>query len=110
MLAREMGANWVGGANATPPVLLDSAILFASVGDVVPSRSHYLIAAGPWLLPASIRAHQRGVHVRLAMDLKNASGRDSKISSAITFLMSCRSAFSIGGNEDETIFGAFSSS
>jgi phosphatidylserine/phosphatidylglycerophosphate/cardiolipin synthase-like enzyme len=35
--------------------------------------SHQEIAA------AVIRAHQRGVHVRLVMDLKNASGRDSRI-------------------------------
>ncbi|MGD0461896.1 MAG: zinc-dependent alcohol dehydrogenase family protein [Tepidisphaeraceae bacterium] len=35
-LAREMGADWVGGADAKPPELLDSAILFAPVGDLVP--------------------------------------------------------------------------
>ncbi len=34
-LARELGAAWAGGANATPPEKLDSAVLFAPVGDLV---------------------------------------------------------------------------
>ena len=35
-LARDMGAHWVGGSDAKPPELLDSAILFAPVGHLVP--------------------------------------------------------------------------
>jgi propanol-preferring alcohol dehydrogenase len=31
-----MGAHWVGGSDAQPPELLDSAILFAPVGHLVP--------------------------------------------------------------------------
>ena len=34
-LAREMGATWVGGAEAIPPVKLRSAILFAPAGPLV---------------------------------------------------------------------------
>lgn len=34
--AREMGAWWVGDSNQLPPEPLDSAILFAPVGDLVP--------------------------------------------------------------------------
>lgn len=34
-LARELGAAWAGGATATPPDKLDSAVLFAPVGDLV---------------------------------------------------------------------------
>jgi propanol-preferring alcohol dehydrogenase len=34
-LATELGAAWVGGATDVPPVPLDSAILFAPVGDLV---------------------------------------------------------------------------
>ncbi len=34
-LASELGASWVGDASATPPVQLDSAIVFAPVGDLV---------------------------------------------------------------------------
>ncbi len=33
--ATELGARWVGGLEATPPVPLDAAITFAPVGDVV---------------------------------------------------------------------------
>ncbi|MFJ5956422.1 zinc-dependent alcohol dehydrogenase family protein [Paenarthrobacter sp. NPDC092416] len=35
-LARSLGAEYVGGAYGAPPVKLDSAILFAPVGDLVP--------------------------------------------------------------------------
>jgi propanol-preferring alcohol dehydrogenase len=34
--ARRLGAAWVGGSNEMPPEPLDAAILFASVGDLVP--------------------------------------------------------------------------
>jgi propanol-preferring alcohol dehydrogenase len=34
-LARELGATWAGGAGASPPEPLDSAVLFAPVGDLV---------------------------------------------------------------------------
>lgn len=43
-LARELGAGFVGGADAEPPVRLDSAILFAPAGDLVPVA---LRALGP---------------------------------------------------------------
>jgi propanol-preferring alcohol dehydrogenase len=35
-LARRLGAVFVGDADASPPELLDSAIIFAPVGDIVP--------------------------------------------------------------------------
>ena len=35
-LARDLGAVWVGGSEDRAPVLLDRAILFAPVGDLVP--------------------------------------------------------------------------
>jgi propanol-preferring alcohol dehydrogenase len=34
--ARRLGAVWAGGSNAVPPVSLDAAIIFASVGALVP--------------------------------------------------------------------------
>jgi propanol-preferring alcohol dehydrogenase len=34
-LARRLGATWAGDANAAPPEKLDSAVLFAPVGDLV---------------------------------------------------------------------------
>jgi len=45
-LAREMGADWVGAADAKPPELLDSAILFAPVGDLVPRALETLDQGG----------------------------------------------------------------
>ena len=35
-LAEQVGASWVGGATDRPPVLLDSAIVFAPAGELVP--------------------------------------------------------------------------
>ena len=43
-LARRMGAVWVGGPGEAPPVDVDSAIVFAPAGDVVPPA---LEAVGP---------------------------------------------------------------
>jgi propanol-preferring alcohol dehydrogenase len=34
--ARSLGASWAGGSNERPPELLDIAIIFAPVGDLVP--------------------------------------------------------------------------
>ncbi|MEO7107186.1 MAG: zinc-dependent alcohol dehydrogenase family protein [Rhodoferax sp.] len=34
--ARSLGAVWVGGSDEMPPELLDAAIIFATVGDLVP--------------------------------------------------------------------------
>jgi len=36
-LATELGAAWVGGADADPPVALDGAVYFVPVGDLVPA-------------------------------------------------------------------------
>jgi propanol-preferring alcohol dehydrogenase len=35
-LARELGATWVGGTTDSPPAKLDSAIIFAPAGELVP--------------------------------------------------------------------------
>ena len=37
MLALELGATWAGGPDDVPPVQLDSAIIFAPVGSLVPA-------------------------------------------------------------------------
>jgi alcohol dehydrogenase, propanol-preferring len=34
--ARRLGATWAGGSDETPPEALDAAIIFATVGDLVP--------------------------------------------------------------------------
>ncbi|MEW6411960.1 MAG: zinc-dependent alcohol dehydrogenase family protein [Candidatus Zixiibacteriota bacterium] len=35
--AKNLGANWAGNSNDNPPVLLDAAIIFAPVGELVPA-------------------------------------------------------------------------
>jgi propanol-preferring alcohol dehydrogenase len=45
-LARELGASWVGGTSERPPELLDGAILFAPVGDLVPAALQALDRGG----------------------------------------------------------------
>jgi propanol-preferring alcohol dehydrogenase len=45
-LARELGATWAGGAEDRPPALLDSAILFAPVGNLVPPALESLDQGG----------------------------------------------------------------
>jgi propanol-preferring alcohol dehydrogenase len=54
-LATELGATWVGEADATPPVPLDASLYFAPVGDLVPgalaalNRGGTLVIAGIYL-------------------------------------------------------------
>lgn len=54
-LAEELGADWIGEATEKPPVPLDSAILFAPAGDLVPTvlaaldRGGVLAIAGIYL-------------------------------------------------------------
>jgi propanol-preferring alcohol dehydrogenase len=45
-LARELGAAFVGGAQDSPPVLLDSAIVFAPAGELVPVALQALKSGG----------------------------------------------------------------
>jgi propanol-preferring alcohol dehydrogenase len=45
-LARRMGAQWVGGTYDEPPVGLDSAIVFAPAGPVVPAALRALAPGG----------------------------------------------------------------
>lgn len=44
--ARKMGAVWAGGSNEMPPEKLDAAIIFASVGALVPSALRALAKGG----------------------------------------------------------------
>jgi propanol-preferring alcohol dehydrogenase len=64
-LARELGVDSVGGAADTPPEKLDSAILFAPVGDLVPvamaalDRGGTLAVAGIYLSDIPVLDYQR---------------------------------------------------
>ena len=44
--AREVGSTWAGPSNAAPPVPLDSAIIFAPVGALVPEALSRVIPGG----------------------------------------------------------------
>ena len=45
-LAREMGAHWVGAPGEEPPVEMDSAIIFAPAGEIVPDALRSLRKGG----------------------------------------------------------------
>src|SRR5665213_1054727 len=49
-LALELGAAWVGGTLAEPPVKLDCAIVFAPAGEIVPAALHALRKGGTLVL------------------------------------------------------------
>jgi propanol-preferring alcohol dehydrogenase len=76
-LAREMGASWVGEAGATPPVPLDGAILFAPVGDLVPTalasldRGGVLAVAGIHL--SGIPPLDYGLHLFQERELRSVT-------------------------------------
>jgi propanol-preferring alcohol dehydrogenase len=44
--AKELGAVWAGGSDQMPPEKLDAAIIFASVGPLVPAALHALAKGG----------------------------------------------------------------
>jgi propanol-preferring alcohol dehydrogenase len=44
--ARELGAKWAGGSDETPPEKLDTAIIFAPVGALVPAALRVLAKGG----------------------------------------------------------------
>jgi propanol-preferring alcohol dehydrogenase len=44
--ARELGAAWAGGADETPPAALDSALIFAPAGALVPTALRHLERGG----------------------------------------------------------------
>src|SRR5438067_8293619 len=44
--AKKLGATWAGGSDEIPPEKLDAAIIFASVGPLVPAALHALAKGG----------------------------------------------------------------
>lgn len=64
-LAESMGADWVGTADEAPPVRLESAILFAPAGKLVPAalealdRGGVLAVAGIYLSPIPALDYER---------------------------------------------------
>ena len=76
-LARDLGAAWVGGPDATPPVRLDSAIVFAPAGSLVPvalaalERGGTLALAGIHMSDVPTLDYQQ--HLFLERDLRTVT-------------------------------------
>ena len=72
-----MGATWVGSEAATPPVKLNSSILFAPAGELVPGamaaldRGGTLAVAGIHLSPIPALDYQQ--HLFLERDLRSVT-------------------------------------
>ena len=76
-LARELGATWVGGAYDEPPVLLDSAIVFAPAGELVPVALRSLERGGTVALAgihlSEVPAMTYAEHLFLERDLRSVT-------------------------------------
>ena len=53
IFAQSLGVAWAGGSDEMPPEPLDAAIIYATVGDLVPRRSRRSARAGAWSAPES---------------------------------------------------------
>lgn len=80
-LARKLGAAWVGQAQDTPPSKLDSAIIFAPAGNLVPEalqlldRGGTLALAGIYLTPIPSLDYERHLYYEKTMRSVTASTR-----------------------------------
>ena len=76
-LAEELGAEWVGGADETPPAALEAAVLFAPAGDLVlPAmraldRGGILAVAGIYLTPVPSLDYER--HLFFEKELRSVT-------------------------------------
>jgi len=76
-LAREMGATWVGSEVSTPPMKLNSSILFAPAGELVPvalaalDRGGTLALAGIHMTPIPAMDYQQ--YLFLERDLRSVT-------------------------------------
>jgi alcohol dehydrogenase, propanol-preferring len=81
-LARELGAEWTGGADERPPAPLDSAILFAPAGQLVPpalaalDRGGILAIAGIYLSPIPSLDYERHLFYEKELRSVTANTRD----------------------------------
>ncbi len=81
-LARELGAVWVGGSNETPSARLDSAIIFAPVGELVVralallERGGTVVHAGVHSTPIPSFDYSRLYYERTLRSAANSTRRD----------------------------------
>jgi propanol-preferring alcohol dehydrogenase len=80
-LAASLGAEWTGGATETPPEPLDSAVLFAPAGDLVPpalaalDRGGTLALAGIYLTPMPPLDYERHLFYERTLQSVTANTR-----------------------------------
>jgi propanol-preferring alcohol dehydrogenase len=80
-LAREMGAVWVGPADATPPKKLRSSILFAPAGELVPGalaaldKGGTLALAGIYMTPIPALEYQQYLFLERSLRSVTANTR-----------------------------------
>lgn len=83
-LAREMGAAWTGGTLAQPPVKLDSAIIFAPAGEIVPAalkalkKGGTLALAGIHMSPTPSLEYSLLYHERVIRSVANNTRQDGE--------------------------------
>src|SRR5579864_3455882 len=81
-LAWELGAEWVGGAQETPPVRLNAAIIFAPAGELVPAALAVLKKAGTLVLggihmsPVPSLPYELLYHERVIRSVANNTRQD----------------------------------
>ena len=76
-LARRLGAAWVGGPSDAPPRLLDSAIIFAPAGDLVPPALEALDRGGTLALAgihmSAVPSLDYGPHLFLEKNVRSVT-------------------------------------
>jgi propanol-preferring alcohol dehydrogenase len=83
-LARELGAVWSGGTLAEPPVKLDSAIVFAPAGEIVPAalkalkKGGTLALAGIHMSPTPPLEYPLLYYERVIRSVANNTRRDGE--------------------------------
>jgi len=83
-LAREMGAVWTGGTLAEPPVKLDSAIVFAPAGEIVPAalkalkKGGTLALAGIYMSPTPPLEYPLLYYERVIRSVANNTRQDGE--------------------------------
>lgn len=83
-LARQLGAAWVGGAEDDPPASLDSAIIFAPAGWIVPEALRVLDKGGTLALggihmsPVPEMPYSLLYHERTVRSVANSTRRDAE--------------------------------
>lgn len=83
-LARELGAQWVGDAAATPPEPLDASIIFAPAGELVPpalaalDRGGVLVLGGIHMSPIPSIDYARLYQERKILSVTNNTREDGR--------------------------------